>query len=280
MWAHARFICTRAETVRSKALGAQASRLLRPVCDRRQALRRQTGRQRPDHAGLFLRFASARDEFPCKQTVRAPDQCRLLSVALTVVSVITYDRINVNMTEKQSLYCAFKAKAETVKAEVSRFASRGEAFDFLSAVLRRENAGGSSASAVVAAGSWLREPDRRLLGALPGVTLDVTRERAAGARVGVSRMDWALADTGTLAQDATEVAQRLVSTLPAIHIALVPTAGLLPDLPALLTIAAPRAIAYLALISGPSRTADIERVLTIGAHGPERLLILFIDDFE
>ena len=57
-----------------------------------------------------------------------------------------------------------------------------------------------------------------------------------------------------------------------------PAAGLLPDLPSLLKRVNPKKAAYLALITGPSRTADIERVLTIGVHGPERLIILVIDD--
>jgi L-lactate dehydrogenase complex protein LldG len=65
-----------------------------------------------------------------------------------------------------------------------------------------------------------------------------------------------------------------------VHIALVSTAALLPDLPALLTRVDPRKSAYLAFITGPSRTADIERVLTIGVHGPERLIIVLVDDLE
>ena len=34
------------------------------------------------------------------------------------------------------------------------------------------------------------------------------------------------------------------------------------------------------LISGPSRTADIEQTLIMGAHGPRRLHILIVDDAE
>jgi len=37
---------------------------------------------------------------------------------------------------------------------------------------------------------------------------------------------------------------------------------------------------YISFITGPSRTADIERVLTIGAHGPERLVIVVVDALD
>jgi len=50
-----------------------------------------------------------------------------------------------------------------------------------------------------------------------------------------------------------------------------------PTLGALLTKLGPRDTRYLALITGPSRTADIERVLTIGVHGPGRLVVLLVD---
>jgi L-lactate dehydrogenase complex protein LldG len=69
-----------------------------------------------------------------------------------------------------------------------------------------------------------------------------------------------------------------VSSLPSIHIALVPTNGILPDMPSLLSLVHPKDCAYLAMITGPSRTADIERVLTIGVHGPDRLIIIFVDE--
>jgi hypothetical protein len=75
-----------------------------------------------------------------------------------------------------------------------------------------------------------------------------------------------------------KAAGRSAALLPAIHIALVPTSGLLADMPALLTRINPQKSAYMAMITGPSRTADIERVLTIGVHGPERLVIVFVDE--
>ena len=119
---------------------------------------------------------------------------------------------------------------------------------------------------------------RQRLEGVAGVKFEVSREAAAAARFGVSQMDWALADTGTLVQDATAIDKRLVSTLPTIHIAFLPVASILADMPTWLAAIRPEELGYIAMITGPSRTADIERVLTIGVHGPERLVIVAIDD--
>ena len=177
------------------------------------------------------------------------------------------------------LYEQFKIRAEGVSAEVNRFVTRKEALDYLVRFLGDEGlADTPRATALWAEGSFFDGMDRDALRGIAGLKFEVTRELAAEARFGISQMEWALADTGSLAQNTTDIEQRLVSSLSTIHIALVPTNGLLPDMPALLAKVHPKECAYLAMITGPSRTADIERVLTIGVHGPERLVIIFVDE--
>lgn len=177
------------------------------------------------------------------------------------------------------MYEQFKTRAEGVSAEVYRFGTKALALDFIVGFLQQEGiADEPHARALWAECPCLDGADRQMLAKVAGLTFAVTGELAAEARFGISQMTWALADTGTLVQNSTAIEQRLVSSLPTIHIALVATSGLLPDLPALLDRLTPRESGYIALITGPSRTADIERVLTIGVHGPERLIIVFVDE--
>jgi L-lactate dehydrogenase complex protein LldG len=177
------------------------------------------------------------------------------------------------------MYEQFKARAEGVSAEVYRFETRALALDFIVGFLQREGlADEPQAHALWAESPFLDGIDRQPFTAIAGLKFQVTQELAADARFGISQMEWALADTGTLVQDSSAIEQRLVSSLPTIHIAITPTSGLLPDMPELLTRLKPDKSAYIAMITGPSRTADIERVLTIGVHGPERLIIVFVDE--
>jgi L-lactate dehydrogenase complex protein LldG len=173
----------------------------------------------------------------------------------------------------------FQARAQAVSAEVHRFAGPGPALDFVVQTLRAEGvAPEPGRRAVWCPGPILGPPEpERLARELPGLTFDVTRAAAAESKVGVSELDWAIADTGTLAQDATDPRRRLPSMLTETHLAVFRTASLVPDLAALLARVDPRRMRYLTCITGPSRTADIERVLTIGVHGPRRLVVVAVD---
>jgi L-lactate dehydrogenase complex protein LldG len=178
------------------------------------------------------------------------------------------------------MFETFRTRAQAVSAEVHRAPAGARALDLVLAVLGREGVGDAPGERAV----WCEGP---MLGALldrdalvrrfPGLSFDVTRERAAESRVGISEFEWGLAATGTIAQDATDPRLRLASMLPETHVALFPTSRLLPDLDALLERVDPIRARYLACVTGPSRTADIERVLTIGVHGPKKLVIIAVD---
>ncbi len=177
----------------------------------------------------------------------------------------------------------FRARAEAVSAEVHRVASAPAAVEVVASVLEREGVADTPGARAV----WCEGPIARpaldrdaLARRFPGVSFEVTRERAAASRVGVTEFDWGIAETGTLAQDATDPRLRLASSLPETHVALLRTRDILPDMAAFLAAVDPRRTRYLACVTGPSRTADIERVLTIGVHGPRKLVIVAVDGGE
>lgn len=177
------------------------------------------------------------------------------------------------------MYEDFKARAVGVGAEVHRFETKRDALDFLLPFLEKEGVANSAGSyAVWAECPFLEGVDRQALQKVPGLSFEVTRSRASQARVGISQAQWAAADTGSLVLDQTAVEQRLVSSLPAIHVALIASDCILPGKGPVFARINPKNSRYIAFITGPSRTADIERVLTIGVHGPERLIIIFVDE--
>jgi len=178
------------------------------------------------------------------------------------------------------MFETFKTKATAVGSEVYRSSTKSEALELVLSLLKKEGIQDAPGSYAVWADSpFLKGLDTKALAAkIPGLKFEVTRQLAKDAKIGITQMDWGIANTGTLAQDSSAVAQRLASALTWIHIALVPTNSILKDLPALLSKTNSAKNGYLALITGPSRTADIERVLAIGVHGPERLIIVAVDE--
>ena len=178
------------------------------------------------------------------------------------------------------MYEMFKAKAEVVGGEVFRFGTKAEALDFIGGVLKKENIKDAPGSYALWADSRiLKGVDTKALAKkIPGLKFEVTRQLAKEAKICITQVDWGIANTGTVAQDSTAVEQRLAAAVPWIHIALLSTDTIVADLPALMSRMHPSRNRYITLTTGPSRTADIERVLAIGVHGPERLIIVCIDD--
>jgi len=99
--------------------------------------------------------------------------------------------------------------------------------------------------------------------------------------VGVTLCFAAIAETGTLLMCSGRDTPAVTSLLPETHIAIVPAGRLVATLEQGFARVRrelgqpPRAIN---LVSGPSRTGDIEQTITLGAHGPYRLHILLVDE--
>ena len=104
------------------------------------------------------------------------------------------------------------------------------------------------------------------------------REPAASAAAGITEADYGLADTGSLVVFASATEARLLSLLPPAHIAVLRKERLLAGLDELfLKHPAPLAdSSSLVLITGPSRTADIELILVRGVHGPGELHVVLV----
>jgi L-lactate utilization protein LutC len=118
---------------------------------------------------------------------------------------------------------------------------------------------------------------------LPGVRSGITdreelRELCAAVDVGITSADYALADTGTLVMLASPQEARMISLLPPAHIAVVPRERILTGLDELFSLLPNPAesTSSMVLITGPSRTADIEQILVRGVHGPGLLSVVVV----
>ncbi|MEJ5227585.1 lactate utilization protein [Thermodesulfovibrio sp.] len=174
----------------------------------------------------------------------------------------------------------FKQKAEAINGEVHSFKSKAEALDFIKNFIKENTSNQSSKSVVWCESPFLEGIDKdSLIEELPQIEFNIDLNSASSAKVGINQVDYGVAETGSLIEISEDVKRRLCSTLPEIHIAILPMSRIEPDLESVMKKIDINKTPYLTVISGPSRTADIERVLTIGVHGPERLIIVCIDNF-
>jgi L-lactate dehydrogenase complex protein LldG len=91
----------------------------------------------------------------------------------------------------------------------------------------------------------------------------------------------AIANGGTVIIDPPTEGDRLATMVCEIHVIAIPISNVLMDLSEaeeFLTSALAKDVGAISLITGPSRTSDIERVLTIGAHGPLEEYVALLEE--
>ncbi len=99
-------------------------------------------------------------------------------------------------------------------------------------------------------------------------------------RAGVTGAVCGIAESGSLLLVSGAGQTLTASLLPEVHVAVLKTSEILPNLADALRRPEVRAAAAGVIVTGPSRTADIEMTLTIGVHGPGELHVFLIDDSE
>jgi L-lactate dehydrogenase complex protein LldG len=164
-------------------------------------------------------------------------------------------------------------RVEALAGKTRRAATPEDARAYVSEIL-------NGRSAVASNAPFLR---RCGISDLPGVQSGFTtapelRVLCATADVGITSADYALADTGTLVLLSSSEEARMISLLPPVHIAIVPQERVLTGLDELLTrLPDPAAqSSSMVLITGPSRTADIEQILVRGVHGPGEIHVVVV----
>jgi L-lactate dehydrogenase complex protein LldG len=108
------------------------------------------------------------------------------------------------------------------------------------------------------------------------VSPNADKHEMALCDLGVTEADYLLPETGTLVLRSSAMQPRAVSLLPRTHLAIVRPDMLRPDLHQVFAEA--RDGHYLLFITGPSRTADIELITTLGVHGPKNLFVWMMEE--
>jgi L-lactate dehydrogenase complex protein LldG len=182
-------------------------------------------------------------------------------------------RLQVPEADLEDRIESFCARVEALAGKAYRATSDDDARDYVAGVL-------AGRSTIASNAPILRECG---VTALDGVMTGITdrlelRSLCERSACGITGADYALADTGTLVMLASPQEARMISLLPPMHIALVARDRLLSGLDELLSILPHPAeqTSSMVLITGPSRTADIEQILVRGVHGPGEIHVVVV----
>lgn len=182
-------------------------------------------------------------------------------------------RLRIPEMDLEARIASLFANIRNLAGKTYRASSPADARDYVAALVGERSAVASNAP-------FLRECG---ITDLPSVRSGITsqeelRALCADAEFGITSADYALADTGTLVLFSSQQEARMISLLPPVHIAIVPREKILTGLDELLArepLPAQRSSSML-LITGPSRTADIEQILVRGVHGPGEIHVIVV----
>lgn len=182
-------------------------------------------------------------------------------------------RIRVPDTDAEARVASMLCRVEALAGKTCHAATGEEARAYVKEVLAGRSAVASNAPFLRACGIVDLE------GVQAGFT-DAADLRAlcSTAGAGITSADYALADTGTLVMLSSVQEARMISLLPPAHIAVVPKERVISGLDELFTILPNPAAqtSSMVLITGPSRTADIEQILVRGVHGPGEIHVVVV----
>jgi L-lactate dehydrogenase complex protein LldG len=182
-------------------------------------------------------------------------------------------RIRIPEVGRDARVHSFATRLEALAGKVYHVATQAEARSLVATAIEGKTAVASNSPYLAESGIT------SIVGVESGITSrEQLRERCAVADVGITSADYALADTGSLVMLSTEREARLVSLLPPAHIAVVPVDRLLTGLDELFSVLPhpAEASSSMVLITGPSRTADIEQILVRGVHGPGQITVILV----
>jgi L-lactate dehydrogenase complex protein LldG len=182
-------------------------------------------------------------------------------------------RLRIPEADIEERLATFFACIEALAGRTYRAASAEDARAYVAGVMAGRPAVASNAPVLRECG----------ITALAGVETGITdagelRALCSTAGCGITGADYALAETGTLVMLSSQREARLISLLPPVHIAIVPHERLLTSLDELLSLIPHPAdqTSSMVLITGPSRTADIEQILVRGVHGPGEIHVVVV----
>jgi L-lactate dehydrogenase complex protein LldG len=176
----------------------------------------------------------------------------------------------VDMDARVGCFCA---RVEALAGKTHRANSGEDARAYVASVIAGRSAVASNAPVLRECGIT------ELAGVQGGINeRETLRAVCASAACGITGADYALAETGTLVMLASAREARMISLLPPVHIAIVRRERLLTGLDELLSILPHPAeqTSSMVLITGPSRTADIEQILVRGVHGPGEIHVVVL----